>query len=73
MRIIIVLEYREHYENVILVASSVEEQLVRSYEMRFSHEITTMRIIFRSSLSDSKPELTGSWYIEFTAAWIKRT
>jgi len=27
MRIMIVLEYREHYENFLLVASSVAEQL----------------------------------------------
>jgi hypothetical protein len=41
-----------------------ETNLMRSYELMCSHDITAFRIMFRSSLSDSKPSLPDCWYIE---------
>jgi hypothetical protein len=46
---------------------------VRSYEMRFSHEIAVLGILFRSSLSDSKPSMPDCWYIQCTAAPFRET
>jgi hypothetical protein len=41
--------------------------------MTFSHEITALGILFRSSVSDSKPKLPNSWYTECTAAQFRGT
>jgi len=41
--------------------------------MTFSHEITALRIHFRSSLSASKPIMSDCWYIECTAAQFRGT
>jgi hypothetical protein len=41
--------------------------------MTFSHEITAQGILFRSSLSDSIPNVSCCWYIECTAAQYRGT
>jgi len=41
--------------------------------MKFSHEIPTLGILFRSSLHDNKPSMPDCWYIECTAAQFRRT
>ena len=50
-----------------------KNNLVRSYEGKFSHEITPVGLLFISSLSDSKPSLPESWYNECTAAQFRET
>jgi hypothetical protein len=57
--------------NMITNFLRVANNMVRPYEMMFSHEITALEIFFRSSLSDSKPNMPNCWYIGCTAAQFR--
>ena len=46
---------------------------MRSYEEKFSHEITPVGLLSIPSLSDIKPNLPDSWYNECTAAQFRET
>jgi hypothetical protein len=39
--------------------------------LKLSHEITVFGILFRSSITESKTGLSGSWYSQYTAAHFK--
>ena len=46
---------------------------MRSYQVKFSHVITAVELLFTKSLSDSKPSLPGPWYKECRAAKFRVT
>jgi hypothetical protein len=48
-------------------------KFVRSYKMKCSHEITTVGILIRQSLPDSKYSLPDWWYIDCIAAQFRGT
>jgi len=49
-----------------------QKKLARSYESSFNTEIAALHTLLRESLSVSKHQLTGSWYIQYTAAHIRQ-
>ena len=58
--------------NFLRLANNMPGQMVRSYEMTFSLEITALGILLKSTVSDSMPNLPTAVTLELQLHGSKR-